>query len=240
MIGFQYNGYLNGKKLKKKVLESLNTIYLRSTYQIISIMKFTFALLCLIIIAQGCTNADKVKCVAAMVGCGAICGCDIPVCECCPECLACVTATVADCCDCLFPGWSGCTDTRPTLTCARTICYDKNQSICCSEDKSATCACPKQDYGNSTCTCGKYTDIKNEGCSHISCAQGTTKKCCPVGTEASCQCINGVSSCTCQTIIKGEACANVYCKHDTAAICCPTGQQAKCVCPNGYAFCGCS
>jgi len=59
-----------------------------------------------------CSMSKKVSCVAAMTGCGGTCICDLPVCECCPVCLACVTATVADCCECLFPTWSGCTDEK--------------------------------------------------------------------------------------------------------------------------------
>lgn len=56
-----------------------------------------------------CTEAKRIACVSAAAGCGASCVCDIPVCECCPVCLACVVGTVSGCCDCLFPNWSGCT-----------------------------------------------------------------------------------------------------------------------------------
>ncbi len=73
-------------------------------------MIYILFFLLLISVTNACTRAEKVKCVAAAAGCGAICACDFPVCECCIPCLACITATVADCCECLFPGWSGCTD----------------------------------------------------------------------------------------------------------------------------------
>lgn len=63
-------------------------------------------------VKSDCPTTKKIKCAAAMVGCGTTCACDIPVCECCPACIACVSATVADCCDCLFPNWSGCTDNK--------------------------------------------------------------------------------------------------------------------------------
>ena len=59
-----------------------------------------------------CPTSKKISCAAAMVGCASVCACDIPVCECCPGCIACVSATVADCCECLFPCWSGCTDKK--------------------------------------------------------------------------------------------------------------------------------
>lgn len=71
-------------------------------------MKVLLIFLICIAVAYGCTTAEKVKCVAAAAGCGTICVCDVPVCECCAACLACVVATTADCCDCLFPSWSGC------------------------------------------------------------------------------------------------------------------------------------
>ena len=81
-------------------------------------MRFLILLLVFIALChgQGCTSADKVKCLAAAAGCGATCVCDLPVCECCVICLSCVTATVADCCECLFPGWSGCTDAAVNQT----------------------------------------------------------------------------------------------------------------------------
>ena len=66
-------------------------------------------LLC-IALCNGCSTKKKIECTAAYVGCGTVCGCDVPVCECCVACLACITATTADCCECLFPGWSGCND----------------------------------------------------------------------------------------------------------------------------------
>lgn len=75
-------------------------------------MKFILLLILFFSFAfSACTKADKVKCMAASVGCGALCACDFPVCECCVGCVACVTATSADCCECLFPDWDGCTST---------------------------------------------------------------------------------------------------------------------------------
>lgn len=67
---------------------------------------------CVSAVLSSCPTTKKVSCAAAMVGCGTTCVCDFPACECCPLCLACVTATAADCCECLFPGWSGCTDKK--------------------------------------------------------------------------------------------------------------------------------
>src|SRR5271154_2986846 len=68
------------------------------------------------IVAQQCSAAKIVECVAAAAGCGTVCVCDFPACECCIGCLACVTATVANCCECLFPGWSECSSDRENNT----------------------------------------------------------------------------------------------------------------------------
>lgn len=73
-----------------------------------AIIIFLILLLAPAVLAQGCTTKKKIECFAASATCGAICVCDIPVCECCVECMGCVAAMCADCCECLFPGWSGC------------------------------------------------------------------------------------------------------------------------------------
>ena|SRR4029079_6720358 len=78
-------------------------------------------LILLFTIGEACSTANKIKCGALAAGCGATCLCDFPVCECCPLCLACIVASGADCCECLFGGWSGCSDHKM-------IAFVKNQS----------------------------------------------------------------------------------------------------------------
>lgn len=101
-----------------------------------------------------CTTAKKVECVAAALGCGTICICDFPACECCAGCLACVTATSANCCECLFPGWSGCNYINPpknsTGACASARCYNSAGQICCPDGQMATCQCMN---GYAECGC---------------------------------------------------------------------------------------
>jgi len=122
---------------------------------------------------NACTTMEKVKCTAAYVGCGAICACDIPACECCVPCLACVTATSADCCECLFPGWSGCSNMllmakiknatiKGPASCASTVCCNGAQHIsrCCESNQTADCRCgtsyhPDKHDCHGGCTCSR-------------------------------------------------------------------------------------
>ena len=65
--------------------------------------------LLLITVAYTCSPFKKMACSFAYVGCESTCdGCNIPECDCCTACLACVTETVERCCQCLFPQWVGC------------------------------------------------------------------------------------------------------------------------------------
>ena len=109
-------------------------------------MKTLLLVLFLVLVVNACTSAEKVKCLAAAAGCGIVCACDFPACECCPACIACVTATVADCCNCLFPGWSGCNYKLNNLTergnaCASCQCTGGAGQICCPDGQMATCKC---------------------------------------------------------------------------------------------------
>lgn len=103
-------------------------------------------------LVDSCSTKDKIKCGALAAGCGAACVCTIPACECCPLCLACIVAMGADCCECLFMGWSGCSD---KLTMARI----KNQSVnflknnLTGSDPIGSCYAAGQLY-----SCGKFLD----------------------------------------------------------------------------------
>lgn len=61
--------------------------------------------------SDACSDEKKLECGALFIGCGTVCVCDLPLCECCVACIACVTASAAGCCECLFPQWSECVDT---------------------------------------------------------------------------------------------------------------------------------
>lgn len=178
------------------------------------VLTFTFIFILALTYVDACSTADKIKCSAAMLGCGATCICTIPACECCPVCLACVTATVADCCDCLFPGWSGCYSFNKTgisfdkikmldikkiklaTHCSYTECGGRNETICCPETHKAVCKCSQPN--NSVCQC-IYSNVStgSESCAGIQCKYRESSICCPVGISASCQCVNGYSVCGC-------------------------------------------
>lgn len=60
----------------------------------------------------GCTNANMTVCKKSAMVCEGLCNC-FPNYDCAPECLACIVENNDDyygktCCNCLFPGWSGC------------------------------------------------------------------------------------------------------------------------------------
>ena len=182
-------------------------------------MNLLFLFFSLFALSQGCTIADKVKCTAAMVGCGAICICDIPACECCVPCMACVTATVADCCDCLFPGWSGCSaklwknmtyikpqgEIKTPLcrdTCSMYLENDKHSSICCAKDQTAKCDnIDKCHCTNEIPVFNNKTKIKEcqEACASCMCPEGAGQICCPAGKMATCRCsaVIGQPLCAC-------------------------------------------
>ena len=168
-----------------------------------------------LIVVDACTTAEKIKCSAALIGCGAICVCDVPACECCVPCLACVTATAADCCDCLFPGWSGCSSIQFNKTvigfdkikmininrvktsnhCSYTECGGRNETICCPDTHKAICECSKPN--NSVCSC-IYSDVINtEACASVLCDGGFSRICCPEGHAATCTCIGRNPDCQC-------------------------------------------
>lgn len=110
---------------------------------------------------DACSPAKKVECFAASGTCGALCACDLPVCECCLMCLMCVTGTVADCCECLFPQWDKCNDqTKDHCVVAYTKGTDPRGWSHCS-----TLDFIKVDYEQSI----KYTITEITGSSDISC-----------------------------------------------------------------------
>ena len=115
-----------------------------------------------ILIIQACSPAKKVECFAAFGGCGAICACDFPLCECCVPCLMCVTASVADCCECLFPLWDKCNDqTKDHCVVAYTKSPDPRDWSMCSSPYDFL----KVDYEQSI----KYTITEITGSGSIEC-----------------------------------------------------------------------
>jgi hypothetical protein len=159
-------------------------------------------LLLLIVIVSACTTAEKIKCVAAAMGCDTLCLCDFPTCECCPACLACVTATAAVCCDCLFPGWSGCqfrqnqTISSAQESCTNVKCLSGSASVCCPTDQWASCSCMER---GPHCGC-KLTANPNfdaEACASAQCQYSSGQICCLAGQEATCNCMTGYANCGC-------------------------------------------
>ncbi len=43
---------------------------------------------------------DEAICAGVTAACAVTCACDIPVCECCPECVSCLGDDFTECCDC--------------------------------------------------------------------------------------------------------------------------------------------
>lgn len=99
-----------------------------------------FAILILgsLVVVKAC---DPVACGAVTAGCAGVCACDLPVCECCPACLACVGALWDQCCDCFD------------------LCGAKNESLYKKDDYSHE----KDDYSHK-----KDDDIKKVDTSLVS------------------------------------------------------------------------
>lgn len=71
--------------------------------------KLLIVSLFLVAAVSGHCTIEKIKeCVDAAVKCGHKCDCLPVICDCCAKCIECVAQTAVDCCDCLFPHWSGC------------------------------------------------------------------------------------------------------------------------------------
>lgn len=116
---------------------------------------YTHILFFLITFSNACSDAEKVGCVASFAACGGLCACDLPVCECCPLCAACLIASSATCCQCMFPNWKECND-QPN-PCHVGYNLSKNINVQC---------CGNVPYDTSTTQCcgGKTFDITKEAC----------------------------------------------------------------------------
>ena len=60
-------------------------------------MKAIILLITVLVTVRACNN---IACSAMIAGCGASCMCDVPACECCGICVACLGTMWNDCCDC--------------------------------------------------------------------------------------------------------------------------------------------
>mmetsp|Transcript_11247 Transcript_11247/g.39161 ORF Transcript_11247/g.39161 Transcript_11247/m.39161 type:complete len:131 (+) Transcript_11247:164-556(+) len=58
------------------------------------------ALLASSALLQPAAACDKLRCGVVIAACTATCWCDLPVCECCPECASCMGDLWEECCDC--------------------------------------------------------------------------------------------------------------------------------------------
>jgi hypothetical protein len=235
--------------------------YILSNMQITSTIAL-FLLLCWIFPpTNACSTVKKIACVSAMVGCGTICLCDIPACECCVGCLACVSATTADCCECLFPSWSGCNDQlNQTIGEA-----DASENEMCGIDEiddgeSAKPNVPEpklvdaSNQQNSILTISTKLDNDIvEDCLLFECDGEYHIMCCQDESVPICRCRQNKPP-LCECFIKSkrdivysylnttrsDACASIICTNGNGAICCPFGQTAYCNCmQDGTAFCGC-
>jgi hypothetical protein len=105
-----------------------------------------------------------------------------------------VSATVADCCDCLFPHWNGCNSfnhtlmepTQKTRSCSEINCENTPGKICCNSTSTANCQCDEN--GHAKCNCSGQMKRSTENCASIVCGNGPSHKCCPAGKTASCVC----------------------------------------------------
>lgn len=128
----------------------------------------------LISIVFACSDADKVKCDSMPNNCENLCTCDQLANECNIPCIACIiAATNNDCCDCLFPKWSGYTNSNTTKyirhlstkfqngtvlhvsakgeICITRECMGSTGGICCQPGHPAICTCNRA-YVH--CVCG--------------------------------------------------------------------------------------
>ncbi len=84
----------------------------------------TYILLSLLIsVTLSCSALKKIQCSTAALKCGTLCLIpNIP-------CIVCVTATSANCCDCMFPDWYGCNTTEITNLAKQFIPKIKNITL---------------------------------------------------------------------------------------------------------------
>lgn len=180
-------------------------------------------------LSLGCS--DKAKCIIISAECGAICACDFPSCECCPECMLCVSKVLGDCCDCLFPGWSGCNDINITLSTINTI--NKINKINTITTKTNTC----QDSCTKMCC--------TAGCGSICCPEGKSAICdCNYQNQAECYCARGAKSIN-KNVTKSDdqtcnACIAADCKKGYSTTCCKQNVTAYSSCNNNLPVTGCA
>lgn len=94
-----------------------------------------------------CSWRQYENCIGAALNCGNLCDCNITSCNCCLPCIICVTTMFANCCPCLFPGWSACNNNaviRAINTTAmqyRTLItvINNNPNVCVYNDKLYPC-----------------------------------------------------------------------------------------------------
>jgi len=161
-------------------------------------MKYLIALLLLVKVTCAC---NKVACAAYIGACGGICTCDFPVCECCPQCVACAGAMWAECCSCF-----GKCDSYLPKTINHTLLVVTDQGMvtqntnfiplrtangCDGATNHATCLRCVRRGGPVTMN---YCECHGDSCQILSRAD----ICCAPGQSASCHCtIDGVAICSC-------------------------------------------
>lgn len=79
-----------------------------------------FAFVVVLQSARVYADCDKVRCGTIISVCGLTCSCDLPVCECCPECASCLGDLYEECCDCFdmcgIKNTTTTTETKDTTT----------------------------------------------------------------------------------------------------------------------------
>jgi hypothetical protein len=146
---------------------------------------------------------NRISCAAYIGACGGLCTCDLPVCECCPGCIACLGAMWAECCACfdrcnfysdhainqsmIVMTDQGMVKQTTTYIPLRTgtICNGASSHVICF--RCGPLGGPIQ---------ANYCDCRGKACAEMDRAE----ICCPDGRTATCHCAakTGVAQCLCK------------------------------------------
>ena len=101
---------------------------------------YSFLIICVLFATV--YSCNKVTCAAYIGACGGFCACDVPACECCPECLACLGTMWSECCDCfgLCSQLAAVNSTKVLSHCVAN-CPKRYCSVDCPVGQTAYCEC---------------------------------------------------------------------------------------------------
>jgi len=161
-------------------------------------MKHTILLL---IITFTLTYAcNKITCAAYIGACGGLCTCDLPICECCAQCVGCLGAMWSECCDCFGHCNSLTQSTNHTVQVItnfgmvkQTTNFIPLRTVTACDGSANHAVCFRCIRYSSPVTMN-YCECHDEPCRELSRAD----ICCPTGQSAVCYCnIDGMAICHC-------------------------------------------